>query len=200
MTLKVPNLSGLKLNSPALMPMLIVGEKPRDHIFVALVVNLVRIVDIGLTDYLNMRKCLLKYWYRKNSSSVPLGFLLLAAGHFEACISNLKRAIVHLKKIRGFSTVPRTTNDLLRKKYGVLSGKVEGRVTKMRDSIQHLEKRIREGKIRKGEAIYPSSSDKDGMKLGSHKIKFDELAQWIQELHTLCAALVVDWRIHYCGK
>ena len=177
--------------------MRISGEEPENYRFGALVTNLVRIVDIGLADFVNMRECLLKYWNRKDSSAVPIGFLLLAAGHFEACIGNLKRAIVHLKKIRGFNTISDTTKALLRQNYGILAGKVEGQITKMRDAIQHLEKRIHKGDIRKGEAIFPSSSEKDGMKLGTQKIGFEELAQWIWELHTLCTALVKEWRVHY---
>jgi hypothetical protein len=192
----IPDLSGLKPNSLQLTLYQVTGRVPEDYKIYALVLNFVRVVDLALQDFENCRTSLFRYWNRKDNSTVPLGFLILGAGHFEACISNVKRAIELLKAIRGHSGLRPSTQALVRQGYKVLNNNVEKAVTNMRNAVQHLYGDIKKGAIVHGQAIYPSSTDNDGMKLGQHKILFSDLAAWVTELHTLSQNLILDW--HNC--
>lgn len=197
MEISIPDLSGLKPNSLQLTLSQVTGRIPEDYKVYALVLNFVRLVDFASLDFENCRTSLLKYWKRRDNSTVPLGFLILGAGHFEACITNLKRAIEFLKAIRGYSGLKPSTQTLIRQKYNVLNGRVEKAVTDMRNCVQHLYGDVKKGLIADGQPIYPSSSDLDGMKLGQHKILFSDLAAWLTELHTISENLILDWKNCY---
>jgi len=194
--IEIPDLSGLKPKSLQLTLYGVTGRAADDYKVYALVLNFVRVVDMALQDFLNCRMSLMEYWNRTDSSTVPLGFLILGAGHFEACVGNLKRATELLKAIRGYDGLNSSTQALVRQKYTVLNTHVEKTVTDMRNAIQHLYGDIKKGAIVEGQAIYPSSTAKDGMRLGQHKILFSDLAAWLTELHTLSQNLVSDW--HRC--
>jgi hypothetical protein len=197
MEICIPDLSGFKPNSLQLTLFQITGRVPGDYKVYALVLNFVRLVDLALMDFENCRTSLLRYWRRIDNSTVPLGFLILGAGHFEACITNLNRAIEFLKAMRGYSGLNPSTHALVRQRYAVLNGHVEKAVADIRNAIQHLYGEVKKGSISEGQPIFPSSSEVDGMKLGPHKIVFSDLASWLTELHTISGNLVIDWKKSY---
>lgn len=194
MEIYIPDLSELRPCSLDLALLKITGLGHNDYQAYALIVNFVRVVDMASLDFQNCRASLLNFWSRSDNSTVPLGFLIIGAGHFEACISNLKRAIEFLKAIRGYSSLNQSAQTLVRKKYTVISGTVEKAVTDMRNAIQHLYGDIKKGSISDGQPVYPSSTDMDGMKLGQYKILFIDLASWLKELHMISHELVIDWK------
>ena len=161
------------------------GPKGREAY--ALVMNFVRLVDLAVSEYESGRLAILEF--ANSNENLRLGSAIRSSAHFEVCIDALKRAINHLKAMRGNSNVPPDLKDLLRRDIRLISGKVEGKVTGMRDAIQHLERDIIKGEVTEGQsfALQPT---RDDLQLGSFKIGYDELAEWITEAHTLSGKLI----------
>ncbi|MDI6695746.1 MAG: hypothetical protein QME21_11925 [Anaerolineales bacterium] len=110
-----------------------------------------------------------------------MGAMIKAVGHYENCISTLKRAINYLKAIRSHPNMQ--AKELLPRKISVLHGDIEGRITKMRNAIQHLEGQVRKGNIVEGSPVF-LMLEQDCIILGEYTIKYSELSGWISELHS----------------
>ncbi len=157
----------------------------------ALTMNLIRLVDLAIQEYANGRNVLNNFVASKNSS-LATHLIIIAAGHFEVCINTLKRVINYFKRLRGHANVPPPLKDLLPGNSKVLTGDVEGRVTAMRDAIEHLENRIQRGEITFGQPLCMMPVE-NGIELGKHKILFTELAEWLKEVHD-CAKKLSYYR------
>ena len=155
------------------------GIGPSDYEAYALFMNYIRLTDITLREYEDGRKVLSDFLDSKNNS-LSAHLVIAASGHFEICIITLERVIKYFKKIRGYPNIPQSLKDSLPRNSKVLTGKVEGHVTKMRHAIEHLENQIQKGEITSGQALCVMPVE-DGIELGKHKILFSDLAEWIEE-------------------
>src|SRR5436309_1771186 len=153
----------------------------RDYETYALLMNLMRLMDLAIREYESGRRVLDEF--KTRSGSIMLSPIFLASGHFEECASTLKRLINYVKVIRSHPKVPEHLKTLLPGKLTVLRGQVEKQITDMRDAIQHLENRIYKGEITPGDAICLEPSQ-HGLNLGKHKVLYADLAGWLQELHS----------------
>lgn len=167
-----------------------------DRITFALTANFVRLVDLAIHDYQNARQ-LLSQTIQKNTKSpegsyesmfpeYSPGSYLLAAGHFESCVSNIKRCI------RYFRVLDRNQNSNInpeRKKYSVFSTKQKKQITAMRDAIQHSEKDLLDGRIQEDKA-YILIPQQTAVELGEHSIEYTKLAYWLRELHEIANNLL----------
>ena len=184
----IPALSHLSSQSISfVMERFLTDSGPQDRKAYALVMNFVRLVDLAVSEYESGRLAILQLANKRNGN-LRLGPAIRSTAHFEVCIDALKRAINFLKAIRGNATVPQALKDLLPRTSSLISGKAEGKVTDMRDAIQHLEERIQKGEIIEGEslALQPTCDD---LQLGSRNLRYIELAEWLTEAHTLSSTL-----------
>jgi hypothetical protein len=173
----IPDLSALKLKSGTLLlHRAFRAGGPKDYIAFALVMNFIRMVDLAVSAYQNGREDILEF--PKDRQTIQYGLMMNASGNFELCVDLIKRAISFLKAIKAHKDVPQSMKDLVPKGTIVLSGGVEKKVTDMRGAIQHLEERIRKGKIKNGQphALYPKE---DGIHLGTNKISYKSLSEWL---------------------
>lgn len=187
----IPDLSELRCLSIDFLSRYIIGVGPKDRTAYALVMNFVRLADFAIIEYELAREAM--HRFKETTESLALSQVIRAMGHYEVCVSTLKRAIDHLKAIRGHRTVPQPLKDLLPRGIKVLSGTVEGQVTDMRHAIQHLVTRIMSGEILPGQmhALVVRAND---IELGSYKIRHSDLAEWLKELHELSCKVVNYWK------
>lgn len=184
----IPDLSQLPLHSTQFALRRIFNRSgPKATTPYALVMNYVRLVDLAVSEYEYGRLAILDYIDR--NGGLKLGRAIRSSSHFEVCIDALKRAINHLKALRGNPNVPQHLKDLLPRGIRLLSGDVENKITQFRHAIQHLEERLQNEEIIEGQslALQPTS---DGLELGSLKVKYQELAEWIKDTHALCHTLI----------
>jgi hypothetical protein len=184
----IPDLSDISSRSTSLaMRRIFTSSGPKRREPYALVMNFVRLVDLAVNEYKSGRLAILEF--ANGNEALRLGSAIRSSAHFEVCIDALKRAINHLKAIRGNPTVSQNLKDLLPRRIGLISGKVESKVTDMRDAIQHLERDIQKGKIIEGQSLALQPT-RDDLQLGSLNLRYVELAEWITEAHTLSGTLI----------
>ena len=152
---------------------------PKDRQARALVTDFIRLVDQIVREYNNARQALIQF---VNAPSA-MGLLFLAVGHFEVCITNLRRAIRIGNRIRQYKGAPQVP------RLRVLSKGVEARVDDIRHTIEHLEEKMLKGEIGSDEStiLRPMS---DSIELAGKGISYAELAEWIEALHTMARDLV----------
>ncbi|MFA6054745.1 MAG: hypothetical protein WC769_05150 [Thermodesulfovibrionales bacterium] len=189
---ELPNLSDLNQLSHIFMyNRFFTGIGPSDYEAYALFMNYVRLVDILLREYENGRKELMNFLAAKNES-LSTHLVIIASGHFEMCISTLKRVSTYLKRIRGHPKVAQALKDLLPRNLSVLDGRSEKLITDMRHAIEHLENRIQKGEITSGQSLCLVTIA-DGLELGRHKMLFSDLARWLKEVHG-CSKIIAQYR------
>lgn len=181
----IPNLSGLPVHSHGVvLNRFFRGGGPKDDVVYALWMNFVRLADVAVREYELARSVLM------SSDRSKISRTIVAIGHFESLLTTLKRCIDHLKALRGNRATPQSMKNLLPRRLKVLTGGVERRITKMRDSIQHLERDLITGCIIQGEPVCLKPS-KNGIELGNQKISYTEIAVWVRELHDLAGNVVL---------
>lgn len=187
----IPDLSNIKQQAFRLGGFRFVGCDYKDYKIYALIMNFVRLVDLGILEYETARNHLINF--QSNSEGpLPVSSLILASGYFEMCIGNLKRAIDLLKAIRGYPNMPEFSKELTRRRFQVLSGEVEGKVAGIRHTIHHVDERIKKGKISEGQSIYLKTNEND-LQLGKYVITYKELSKWLCELNGVAVKLVRSW-------
>jgi hypothetical protein len=162
------------------------GGGPQHRDAYALVMNFIRMTDLASHEYAEGQKSSNEFW--TTHDSLRISSAILSTAHFEVCIDAVKRAINFLKAIRGNPNVPQSLKDLLPRGLKLLSGEVEGKITDMRDAIQHLEERIYKGEIGSDEN-FVLRGERDSLQLGSTAITYTELVGWLVEAHDLATKM-----------
>ncbi|MHC4475288.1 MAG: hypothetical protein ACYTEL_06575 [Planctomycetota bacterium] len=187
----IPDLSELReLSTLAAMNCIFRGAGPKDHQTYALTLNFIRLIELSIREYESARGMVARF--AATTKSAGFNYMVTASGNFEVCVDALKRAVNHLKRIRAHPHAPASLIRLLPRNTKVLTGRVEGQVTDMRNAIQHLEKDILEGRVVHGQALALFPGD-DGIELGGQKILYTDLSDWLRELHGRASALANYW-------
>jgi hypothetical protein len=183
--LKIPNLSDLsKISIHFAVCRVFLASGPKSYAQYALIMNYIRLVDLAISEYQDGRDLALRYWEPGES----LGAMIRAAGYFEACLSNLKRALNHLKIIRSHKGLPKNLKDRLPRQLKVLHGSTEGQITAIRDAIQHLERDIQNLDVKQDNPIC-LVLEFEKLVLGNYSISYQKLSAWLKELHQ-CATKI----------
>ena len=169
------------------------GAGPTKYDEYALIVNFIRLVDLSIIEYQSGRELLFKFW--STHDGVAIGAINLASGHFEACISNMKRSVNYLKSIRSYASFSMEIKNLLPHSLRVLKSETEKRISRLRHAIQHLEKQLQSGFITEGQAVYLKPGQ-NSLDLGGTTILYSELASWLTELHE-CSSKLFEY---FAGK
>lgn len=148
---------------------------PKDALANARVVNFIRIIDVVVVDYQNLRGALIEYLTTDNGHLSPIYDAISFA---EECLSNLHRAVLLSEAIRRDQQGPPI------EKTRLLSTKASSDIHAFRVSIQHLD-----GMLADGSWVPPSAHclaiNDDGLEFYENKISYASLAQSIERLHRL---------------
>lgn len=181
---KAPNLSELdELSLGFALNHILNNSGNYNHTDYALVMNFVRLVDLAIREYENGRR---KLCESQNNNTARLWLTIVASGHFEVCITTIKRTIGHLKGIRSNKTI----RDNLPQSIKILNGKSEKQITDMRNAIQHFDEQIKKGEIKKGQPLFIIPTE-TAIELGAYTIQFADLSSWLRELHKCASSLAL---------
>lgn len=163
----------------------------------ALLSTFVRSVEAALSYYQSGRNDAFAFTRRKDPTKVPFYEFLRASTSFENCIGHMHIAIRCMQKIRSKPVVPREIKDLFSAKPGFMHGSVQNTVRNVRDAVQHGYDKVMDGTISEGSAFtlslsgietpHPGQSGQtlktwDRVEVGSHHIRFEDLARWLEEM------------------
>lgn len=142
-----------------------------------------------------VEKAVLEYKEAKNHF---IGFLAegtvddlhRAQDHFESCIQSLHRALIYFERLRGFGYkrgdgtpfIPRP------RELEVLRDTVRTPVRAMRDALEHLDNDILDGTLPEDSPAGPRLGWEVAT-LGAHKLRYTDVARWIEQLHEFAALL-----------
>jgi len=188
---ELPELTGMKALSLRLMlNRSLTASGTRNVQAHALVANFVRILDHCIREYRSARNLLANR--KPTDSNGLLHDIQVASGHCEICIDRLHSAIRCLSVIRGHQHAPQKMKDLLPRTLTVIRGAVQDDVRDFRDAIQHRADRLKRGEPVKGHpfVVFPGQRE---IALDNLRIRYTELAKWLQELHQ-CGMLLVGYR------
>jgi len=179
--LKIPDLSDLsKVSLYFTVSRIFLASGPESYAQCALVANFIRLVDLAVAEYQDGRERAFRYW--EPGESLALGAMIRAAGYFEDCLSNVKRALNHLKVIRSDKDFPLELKNKLPRQLKVLRGDAGKKITNIRDGIQHLEKDVENLNLKQGNPIC-LMLEFEQLILGIYSISYQELSEWLKELH-----------------
>lgn len=185
---EAPKLSGLRKHSLHFTAHRIFRSVgPKSYAQLALVTNFLRLADLAVHDYEEGRKLVIKYF--EAHQSLALDRLTLACGHFESCMSSIKRAVAFLKAIRSSKELPQEVKALFPRGLLLLRSDVEKRLHRMRHRVQHLEGAILRGELKEGQP-FSMLTDHSGVELGDQRISYSDLAEWLNELHSCASGLL----------
>ena len=182
-TCEMPDLSDLNSKN-ALNFMLNIyfrGAGPKDKHAQMLVKSFARLLDKALYEYESARNSLLEDIKTPNEVMTPY---FRTVDHLETCITTLQRTIEFARKIRKTSKAP-----VLPRKVNVLSDDTGNRIKKIRNAIEHMDKDIIQGKLKENDSIALVAKS-DALELSGEEIYYNELANWLRELHSLAKIII----------
>jgi hypothetical protein len=107
-----------------------------------------------------------------------------AQDHFENCIHNVHRAILYLERLRRFGFRKRDGSVFIPRPRDleVLSETARQAVRNLRDSIEHLDQDIVEGRIPHADPV-ALHAGRTSIRLQGNEVSYEDLARWITQLH-----------------
>jgi len=137
--------------------------------------------DKALRHYNAGRQLLHDYIASSNRTMI----LVEGVGHFETCISTVKRSLALADRMAANSKNPdigRTSRRLL-DSYHI-------QIRPLRDAIEHIDQDVARGGVQSGSPQMLSvSTDGSCLVIGSHTLTFAQLSMTLNELHALSSAL-----------
>jgi hypothetical protein len=140
-----------------------------------------RLIDKALEEYELSRTSFAIFVSDKTNTS--FGSLFRAIGHMENCLYSLARAIRFAGAMADHPEMATHVSSL-----SVLQKGVRTRIEKIRNSIEHMDERVRNMKIKVGD-LSALWLGEDHLELESTRINYSELAGWLTELHALAEEL-----------
>lgn len=156
----------------------------------------VRLVEAALIEYRLAQSPLKEFW--APSETLKLSSMHRSIAHFEACITDMHRAIRCFTWLKNNEAVPLDLRSLLQtEKPTFITDKIAGRLRKMRDAIHHMEENFMKENIPEGASftLFPEGLETpvesepgqtlkkiDRLNIGTMEIMFSELAEWLIEM------------------
>lgn len=197
LSLDIPDINGFQEGFPQFwIRTIFVGSVSTDRRVNALTSTYVRLVEASLIEYRLGKERTKQFW--DTHDSFNLSAMHKGIAHFEACISDMHRAITCFRHLRNDSDIPESLKTKLQaERPAFVADKVAGRLRTMRNAVHHLEKELLEGRMPEGASYTlrpdgpetpvagePGQSIKsiDRLTIGTLEITFVELAEWLKEL------------------
>ena len=172
-----------------------VGSPSQDRDVNALASTYMRLVEAAIIEYRLASAALRQVW--SDHSSVQLRAMHRSISHFESCITDMHRAIATYRRLRNHRTRDPLSVHLAQAKPAFNSDKVATQLRNARDSVHHLEDKLKDGEVADGSPIalapsgpevpHPSEAGQtiktfDRLTIGGHELTFADLAAWLTEM------------------
>lgn len=141
----------------------------------------IRLIDKALEEYELSRTNF--DVFLSDETNTSFGPLFRAIGHMENCLYSLARAIRFARAMADHPEMAKHVPSL-----SVLQKPVRTRIEKIRNSIEHMDERVRNMKIKVGD-LSALWLGEDYLELESRRIHYRELANWLTDLQTLSEEL-----------
>lgn len=142
----------------------------------------VRTTDKVIFEYESARKCL----DRAIARNYRIANYFRCLAHLETCVNSIKRAISFLERLkRCLQDLPveRMTRKLIESHFK--------KIKVIRDTVEHIDEQILKGEVQKGDPLVLAiSDDEKSIQISSYRIRFDQLASVIRNLHTIAENFV----------
>ena len=160
------------------------AKDDRARIFIQ---NYIRLVDKSLEEYEFARTNF--QTFVSDETNTSFGALFRAIGHMENCMYSLARAIRFAAAMAEHPEMGEHIGQL-----AVLSKSARTAVEKIRNSVEHMDERVRNLKVRAGDlsALWLAE---EVLELEGRTIAYSDLASWLRELHALADRLA-DYGAH----
>lgn len=181
-------------------------ERPSQNYQVnALASTYMRLVEAAVVEYGLGASAFRQVW--RDHTSIRLDAMHRAISHFETCITNMHRAIITYRCLRGHKARDPLSAYLANQKPTFRSGAVANQVRDIRDAIHHLENFVIGGEISEGQyfAIRPDGPEVphasqsgqtiktfNHLVIGPLQITFADMAAWLEEMSN-----VASWIAQY---
>jgi hypothetical protein len=174
---------------------LFVGTPSQNRQINALASTYMRLTEAAVVEYGLAAAALREVW--GNHTSVGLGAMHRSIAHFEACVTDMHRAIAAYRRLRSHRDRDPLSVHVAVLKPSFLSDRVANRVRNMRDAIHHLEEKLDKGEVADGQPIaikpdgtelpHPSEPGQtiktfDHLVIGPHELTFADMASWLGEM------------------
>lgn len=209
----IPEITEYKAGFPEYWLKSLFIRSPSDRYQInALTSTYIRLVEAALIEYQSGSLRLSEYW--STHSSINLGAMHRSMSHFEACISNMHRAINCFRRLRRDRSQDPLSLHLSSDRAGFAAEMVAERLRKMRNEVHHLEEMVLDGRIANGkpfalgpngpEVPHPTEANQiiktiDRIVIGNNEIKFNEIAAWLNEMAAF-AAKITDYLPNSSGE
>ena len=152
----------------------------------------IRLMDKSIAEYQEARTALnsqvqeSKRPPKEMQETGRIIYMFSFSDHMENCINSVRRLLRLLEKINSDKDAPTIPKD--KKRFLFSQGK---RLIDLRNTFEHMDKRIQHDEIGTNEAIMVKlGGSDDRVEIGPHQITFLELAGIISKLHELASYLV----------
>jgi len=185
---KMPDLSGI--DSPLLgrlIVQLLVGERglsPRARLYRR---NFIRLVDKAVREYYEARAAILADVTEAKRSAEEMTkhgrqlHFIAFTDHIETCINAVSRLFKLLERIKLEIESPSFPRELRK-----LVEKYSESVKTVRDTVEHMDERIRKDEIAPGKPIMLTvSQEGDGILVSDREMKFKDLAMVLEKMHEI---------------
>lgn len=142
--------------------------------------GLVRLVEKAVQEY----KAAIKKFALFMCGNGEFDNYCRAQDHMESCIQSLHRAICYIERLRrmGFRQAEGAPFIPKPREIEFLRDEAKGRVRKLRDACEHLDKDIIAGKLGPDDDV-AICLRLEGVDLSGISILYNELARWIEQIH-----------------
>ena len=194
LSLAIPNLADVRAFYPEhYLQFFLLGNRPADYKVAVLIDAFMRLVQASLHQYETGRCQIETYW--NTHDRIAMSHLILGSSYFESCLTNVHRAIGHMRKLKGREDIPSAVKAALPKRLIFIEEDAAKRIQDLRDTIQHFDEHVMDGRVPEGTFVAlmltgPVTTTKEGKELktvdrvsiGNHELMLQHLAQWLREM------------------
>lgn len=190
-TCKMPVVQLASLTGPLLLVCNFFGPGPLSSGAAQMRVNVARLADKALHEYTRARRCMVDQIAEDKRPTEQLLqgrdiHMFEFIDQMENCIGSVRRALRYIEALRADTTAPK--QDKLKRRAAESRAK---ELTAVRNTVEHLDKRIAQGAVVEGEPIaLRLTADEKGVQLGGEVLSFDALAHLIRYIHQIAVDLL----------
>ena len=129
----------------ALSSVFFLGNRPADYKVAVLIDAFMRLVQASLHQY--ETGCRHIETYYNTHDRIAMSHLILGSSYFESCLTNVHRAIGHMRKLKGREDIPSAVKAALPKCLVFIEEDAAKRIQDLRDTIQHFDEQVMDGKV-----------------------------------------------------
>ena len=178
------------------------GQPSQDPHVDALASTCMRLVEAAVAKYGLAASALRQFF--NDHSSLGLGAMHRATAHFEACVTDMHRAINVFRRLRNTRDRDPLAVYLAEVKPSFVDDRVATPVRNMRDAIHHFQEKLDKGQFAEGEPIavkpdgpedpHPSQEGQtiktcDRLVIGSHELPFVDIADCLKEMSSAASRI-----------